>query len=217
MSRTLYFHPFSSFCQKVLIALYENGTEFEPLMIDLGDEASRAVLLEAWPMGKFPVLRDEDRGLTLPEASIIVEHLDRTCPGAVRFIPDDADEVRETRLWDRFHDLYVNVPMQKIVTDRLRPEGQSDSFGVEEARRQLKTAFDIADKAMAERRWAAGERFTMADCAAAPALAYADVVMPFADTHAHLHAYLERMKARPSFARVLEEAKPYWTFFPKAA
>src|SRR2546426_8680637 len=126
MSLELYFHPFASFCQKVLVALYENDVPFEPHVVDLGDEVSSAEFRRIWPIGKFPVLRDEARVRTIPESSMIIEYLARHYPGKTEFIPDDADLAWETRLRDRFYDLYVNVPMQKIVTDRLRPAGRND-------------------------------------------------------------------------------------------
>ena len=155
MSLTLYFHPLSSFCQKVLIALYENGTPFTPHLVDLGDETSRAAFLEVWPIGKFPVLRDGARDRTVPESSIIIEYLAQHYPGATQLVPADAELARQTRMRDRFYDLYVNVPMQKVVTDRLRPAGKSDAYGVEQAKTQLATAIGMIDAEMATRRAAA--------------------------------------------------------------
>jgi glutathione S-transferase len=215
MSLKLYFHPLSSFCQKALIALYENGTPFEPRVVELADEASRAEFLKIWPVGKFPVLRDEARDRTIPESSIIIEYLAQHFPGRTRLVSADADLAWQVRLRDRFYDLYVNVPMQKVVTDRLRPAGQNDAHGVEQARALLATAIGVIDEEMAGKTWAMGEEFTMADCAAAPALFYADRVAPFGDTHGNVAAYLDRLKERPSFARALEEAKPYFRLFPQ--
>jgi glutathione S-transferase len=215
MSMKLYAHPFSSYCQKVLIALYENDTPFEPHIVDLADEASRAELTKIWPPGKFPVLRDEAKDRTIPESSIIIEYLAQHYPGRTQLVPADADLARQTRLRDRFFDLYVNVPMQKVVTDRLRPAGRSDPHGVEEARALLRTACGMIDQDMATGTWAMGDAFSMADCAAAPALLYADKVMPFGDTHRNVAAYLDRLMARPSFARAIEEAQPYFALFPK--
>lgn len=215
MSLTLYFHPLSSFCHKVLIALYETETPFEPHIVDLQDETSRSDFQKIWPIGRFPVLRDAARDLTLPESSIIIEYLAQHHPGRTRLLPADADLARETRLRDRFFDLYVQVPMQKIVGDRLRPAGRKDPHGVEEARSLLGTALDLIEQDMAARTWAVGDAFTMADCAAAPALFYADQVMPFGDGHRHVAAYLARLMERPSYARVLEEAKPYFGLFPE--
>ena len=215
MSLKLYFHPLSSFCQKVLIALYENETPFEPHIVDLLDETSRSEFKKIWPIGRFPVLRDEAADRTIPESSIIIEYLAQHYPGRTQLLPADVDLARETRLRDRFHDLYVNVPMQKIVTDRLRPPGRNDPYGVAEARALLETALRMIDEEMASKRWAMGDAFTMADCAAAPALFYADKVMPFGDTHRHAATYLSRLMERWSFARVLGEAQPYFELFPK--
>ncbi len=214
MSLILHYHPLSSFCWKALIALYENDTAFEPKLIDLGDPESRTQFAALWPVAKMPVLEDAERGVVVPETSIIVEYLDRHHRGPVRFVPDDPDQAREVRLWDRIYDLYLQVPMQKIVGDRLRLEGQHDAFGVEEARTLLSTALDMVERQVAERRWTTGEAFTMADCAAAPALFYADKVMPLAGRWPNAVALLERLKGRPSFSRVLAEAEPYFQYFP---
>lgn len=217
MSLTLYYHPLASFCHKVLVALYENQTAFRERIVDLSDAASSAEMMAYWPVGKIPVLRDEARRQTVPETSIIIEYLCTHYPGAVALLPADADVAREVRLWDRFFDLYVSQPMQKLVIDRLRPEGQRDAVGVEEARQTLRRAYALADRQLAGRTWAVGDAFTMADCAAAPALFYADIVLPFSATHAHLGAYFERLLARPSFARALVEARPYFPNFPMYA
>ncbi len=215
MSLTLHFHPLSSFCMKVLIALYENDTPFTPHLVDLFDEGDAANLRKLWPVGKFPVLRDDARGRTIPETSIIIEYLDRHYPGKTRFIPADADAALQTRLQDRFFDLYVNVPMQKIVTDALRPEGKNDPHGVAEARSMLRTSLDMIEQEAAGKSWIMGDDFTMADCAAAPALFYADKVMPLRDNHRTTRGYLERLMQRPSYARALKEAEPYFKLFPK--
>jgi glutathione S-transferase len=215
MSLKLYYHPLSSFCQKVLIALYENATPFEPVFVDFANSESRKAFLEIWPIGKFPVLKDEARDHLVPESTTIIEYLAQHFPGAVKLVPDDPDVARQTRFRDRFFDLYVAVPMQKIVLDRLRAEGQHDPVGVDQARAQMKTALDLIDEAMAKKTWAMGETFTMADCAAAPALAYANRVMPFSDSHRHAGKYLQRLVSRPSFARALKEAEPYQKNFPQ--
>ncbi|MGH6885202.1 MAG: glutathione S-transferase family protein, partial [Geminicoccales bacterium] len=190
MSLTLYFHPLASFCHKVLIALYENDTPFEPQIVDLGDEASRAAFVKIWPIGKFPVLRDEAKALTIPESSTIIEYLAQHYPGRTQLLPADPDLARQARLQDRFYDFYVQEPMQKVVTDRLRPLGKSDPYGVEQAKTLLKTALDMVEREMANRTWSLGDAFTMADCAAAPALFYADKVMPLNDSHKNAAAYL---------------------------
>ena len=213
MSLKLYFHPLSSFCHKVLIALYETGTPFEPRMVDLFAEGNE--YRKVWPIGKIPVLRDEAKDRTIPETSIIIEYLAQHYPGKTQLFPTDRDLCRQMRLHDRFYDLYVNVPMQKIVTDRLRPPGKNDPHGVEEARALLRTSVGMVDEHMAGKRWVMGDAFTMADCAAAPALFYANKVQPFGDGHRNASAYLDRLLERPSFARVIKEAEPYFAMIPK--
>src|SRR5262245_56814577 len=168
MALTLYFHPLSSFCQKALIALYENGTPFTPQKVDLMDEKESAAFKQMWPVGKFPVLRDEKGGKTIPESTTIIEYLVQHNPGPVQLVPKDAAEAFTVRAQDRFYDLNVHLLTQKVITDRLRPAGQNDTFGVEHARILLQAALGIADRDMAKKTWAAGEAFTMADCAAAP-------------------------------------------------
>ena len=215
MSLKLYFHPLSSFCQKALIAFYENDTPFEPLIVDLTDEVSSAEFKKIWPIGKFPVLRDEARDRTVPELTTIIEYLDLHYPGRNRLVPADAELARQTRLTDRFFDLYVHLPMQKVVGDKLRPAGKNDPYGVELAKAQLQTAFGMIDQEMATKTWAMGDAFSMADCAAAPALFYANLVLPFGDAHKNMAGYFGRLMERPSFARAVEEAKPYFALFPK--
>jgi glutathione S-transferase len=214
MSLKLYFHPLASFCWKPLIALYENDTPFEPQIVDLMDRDSSAAFMRVWRIGKFPVLRDAAKGRTIPESSTIIEYLAQHYPGRTQLVPTDPDLARQVRFKDRFYDLYVHQPMQKIVTDRIRPEGRHDPHGVEEARVLLGTSLGMIDEEMASKAWAVGETFGMADCAAAPALFYADKVMPLADAHRNAAAYLQRLMQRPSFARVLEEAQPYFKMFP---
>jgi glutathione S-transferase len=215
MPLKLYFHPLSSFCQKVLTALYENDTPFEPHVIDFFNEASSAEFKKIWPIGKIPVLRDEAKDRTVPESSVIIEYLSRYYPGRTPLVPADADLARQTRLRDRFFDLYVNVPMQKIVTDKLRPAGKGDAYGVEEAKTMLRTAIGMVDQDMAGKTWVMGNAFTMADCAAAPSLFYANVVTPFGETHQNAAAYLGRLTERPSFARAVKEAQPYLKLMPQ--
>jgi glutathione S-transferase len=216
MTLKLYYHPLSSFCQKTLIALYENETPFEPKLVDFGNTASRQEFLDLWPIGRFPVLMDEERDQFVPESSIIIEYLDQYYPGKTKFIPADPDLARQMRMRDRFFDLYVNVQMQKVVTDRIRPPGTNhDPYGVDQALGTLKVALDLIDEAMSKKTWAMGDSFTMADCAAAPALLYANQVAPFAKTHANAFAYFERLSQRPSYARTIKEAEPYWANFPK--
>jgi glutathione S-transferase len=213
MSLTLYFHPFSSFCQKVLIALYENGTAFDRQVIDLGDPASRAELERVWPLAKFPVLRDEARQVTVPETSLIIDYLARHHPGPVELVPADPDAALRVQIWDRFFDNYFQVPMQKAMLDRFRPEGANDPHGVAEAKQLLSRAYAIVDAELGDRDWIAGNSFTLADCSAAPALFYSNLVQPFAE-QGRLSAYFKRLLARPSFARAVNEARPFRHFLP---
>lgn len=212
MSLTLYYHPLSSFCQKVLIALYENACEFEKRIIDLGNEADRAELQAMWPLCKFPVLRDHIRNRDVAESSVIIEYLDHHFTGKEPLIPNDWERALEARQWDRIFDNYVQGPMQQIVSDRLTG-AQAD---LSSARATLKTAYGMIDRHMAPRAWIAGQHFSLADCAAAPALFYASTVEPFPPELHHLGAYFERLLDRPSFQRVLDEAKPYFSLYPFA-
>jgi glutathione S-transferase len=165
-------------------------------------------------MARMPVLRDETRDRTVAESTIIIEYLDAYYPGETRFVPAEPDRAWQTRMWDRFHDHYLQEPMQKIVTDRLRPAGKNDGYGVERAKAELHEAYAVIERQMGSKTWAMGDDFTLADCAAAPALFYANTVVPFGETHENLRGYLDRLMARPSFARVLEEAQPYFALFP---
>ena len=215
MSLKLYYHPLSSFCQKVLGALYEGDIPFEPSIVNLMDPAERAQFVKLWPIGKFPVLCDEAKGRTIPESSVIIEYLALHYPGAAHLMPKDAQLAWHTRAQDRFYDLYLEEPMQKIVGDRWRPAENRDPFGVEQARARMRTAYDVADRDMQGKTWAVGDNFTMADCGAAPALFYANIVEPFVDARPNLAAYYKRLIERPSFARVADEAKPYLHLMPK--
>ena len=215
MSLKLYFHPLSSFCQKALVALYENDTPFEPHIVDLADAKSSAAFKAIWPIGRFPVLRDAANDCTVPESSIIIEYLAQHYPGKTQLVPADAELARQMRLQDRFYDLYVNVPMQKVVTDKLRPSGKNDPYGVEAARTLLHTACSMIEQDMATKTWATGDAFTMADCAAAPALFYANMLTPLGDAYPNAAAYLRRLMDRPSFARAIKEARPYVALVPK--
>lgn len=214
MSLTLHFHPLSSYCWKALIAPYENDTPFTPNNVNLGDPDQRAALLKLWPIGKFPVLQDEARGEVVPEATILIEYLDRHYPGTTRFIPD-GDLGLKTRLRDRFFDLHLHAHMQAIVGDRIRPADAKDPHGVAEAKTKLRVALDMIEQDVADRQWAMGDVFTLADCAAMPPLFYANRIVPYAETHPQAFAYLERLQARPSVARVLKEAEPYLHMFPQ--
>jgi glutathione S-transferase len=212
MSLTFYFHPLSSFCWKPLIALYEAEIPFTPKVVNLGDPADRAAFAGVWPLAKFPVLRDEARGQTIPESSIIVEYLAQHYPSAGSLVPADRDAGRQVRLLDRLIDSYIHLPFQSIVSERLRPEGQHDPFGVERARANVAQGYDLIAP-MIKGPWAMGETFTLADCAALPALYYADYAVSL-DAWPPLRAYLDRLKARPSVARVLTEAEPFFQYFP---
>lgn len=214
MALKLYFHPLASFCHKVLISLYEKNVAFEPIVVDLGDPESAAAFRKVWPMAKMPALVDGETGRTVAETTIVLEYLEQHFPQKPLLLPADPDQALQVRFWDRFYDFYVELPMQKIVTDRLRPEGANDTFGVEQACGQLREAYGVIDGEMASKEWAAGAAFSIADCAAAPALFYANTVEPIGDGHRHAKAYLKRLMQRPSFSRVLVEAEPYFKFFP---
>lgn len=214
MTLTLFMHPLASFCHKVLIALYENETEFSAETVDLGNPESAAAHLARWPVGRIPVLHDTRGNRVVAETSIIIEYLEAHAPGATALLPSDDETRLEARLWDRFFYLYVSVPMQKIVTDRIRPETGRDPMGVAEARKTLDTAYGMVDGQVASRQWAAGDSFTIADCAAAPALFFALIVHPAPGNLRHLHAYFERLLNRQSVTRTLDEARPYFRMFP---
>jgi glutathione S-transferase len=214
MTLRFYYHPLSSFCWKALIALYEKNAAFEPELVDFSDPAQDAAFRKMWPIRKFPVLRDEAEDRMIPESSIIIEYVDQKFAGGSRLIPADPTRARETRMRDRFFDLYVHMPMQKVITDRLRPDGKHDPFGVDEAKQQIETAYGMLDREMATRTWVMGDDFTMADCAALPALFYGAMAVPFTGQH-NVSAYLERLKQRPSIARVIREAEPYFKYVPK--
>ncbi|MBO9547628.1 glutathione S-transferase family protein [Caulobacter sp.] len=214
MSLTLHAHPLSSFCWKALIGLYEMGPAFENAMVNLGDPAAREAFLKLSPMGKMPALQDDARGETVLESSVILEYLDLHYPGAVRLVPADADAALQARYWDRFFDHYVHHPMQRIIADRLRPPEAKDGFGVDEAYSQLAKACDHLETVLADgRTWISGD-FGLADCAALPALFYADKVQAFEGRWLLCLSYLERLKARPSVQRVLTEAEPFFKYFP---
>jgi glutathione S-transferase len=212
MTIRLHYHPLSSYCWKALIALYETGVAFEPVLVDLGKAEDRAAFYALWPIGKFPVIEDTARDWMVPESSIVIEYLAQHYPGQSTLVPADPDKARQVRMRDRFFDLYIHNQMQKAVGDRLRPEGSKDPFGVEQALQQIRTALTLVESDIGT-QWVMGADFTMADCAAAPALFYAGKLVPLAE-YPKTAAYLERLKQRPSFARVLKEAEPYFHMFP---
>lgn len=212
MSLTLYYHPLSSYCHKALIALYENGTSFQKRFVNLGDAADRAALESIWRIGKFPVLSDAARRRDIPEATLIIEYADHYYPGAQPLVPRDWDEALEVRLWDRFFDNYVHAPMQQIVADRL----SATKADLSSQRRLIGTAYEMLDSRLADRDWVGAKAFSLADCAAAPALFYGSILQAIPEKCAHLQGYFERLLTRGSFARVLEEAKPFFQYFPFA-
>ncbi len=214
MSLELFHHPLASFCHKVLIALYENGTPFESIVVDLNDAKASAEFFALWPIGKIPLLRDDKLGRIIPESSIIIEFLEQHYPGSQPLLPRDETQCLKARLWDRFFDLYIQNAMQKIVRDKLRPDGEKDSRGVSDARASLRAAYTMLDERVRERIWVLGDEFSMADCAAAPALFYAGIVEPFASEFPNIEAYFDRLAARPSIARTFSEARPYFASFP---
>jgi glutathione S-transferase len=208
----LYAHPFSSYCQKVLIALYANAIAFEYRSLE--DAAAAAELQALWPLKRFPVL--VDAGRTLLETSTIIEHLQLHHPGPLRLIPE-GDAGIEVRMLDRVFDNYVMTPMQKVVLDQLRPAAARDAYGVAEARAALQRIYAWLEARLEGRRWIIGKAFTMADCAAAPALLYADWVEEIPAAHASLRAYRGRLLAHPAVARAVDEARPYRSYFPLGA
>lgn len=215
MSLKLYAHPFSSYCQKVLIALYENGIPFEWRTLSEEQPQNYVDFAAIWPFKRFPLLIDRDRPVM--ESTIIIEYLALYHPGPVSLLPANPRDALEVRYMDRFFDLYVSTPQQKIVFDALRPEHEHDLYGVREAREALDTAYAWLDKTMADREWAAGDSFSLADCSAAPSLFYADWTHRIDSAFGNLIAYRKRLLARPSFARAVDEARPYRSFFPLGA
>lgn len=212
MSLALYAHPFSSYCQKALIAFYENNIRFELKMLAPDQPINGAVFAEVWPLQKMPVL--VDHGAAVMESSIIIEYLQLHHPGPVRLIPSAAPAALDVRFMDRCFDSYVMSPMQTMVGDYLRPADSRDAFGVTAAKRLLDSAYAWLDGELCDRPWAAGETFTLADCAAAPALFYADWVHEIPAQYTALRAYRSRLLQRPSIARVVDEARPYRPLFP---
>jgi glutathione S-transferase len=215
MTLKLYAHPFSSYCQKVLTALYENQTPFEFRQLSHDNPQSMTELAALWPFRKFPVL--VDAGRTVTEATIIIEYLGLYHPGPVSLLPADPRAALEVRSMDRFFDNYISTPQQKIVADSFRVEGEHDHRGVADARAMLDTAYAWLDKTMAGREWAAGDGFSLADCAAAPFLFYADWTHRIDPSFGQVLAYRQRLLARPSFARAVDEARPYRPLFPLGA
>ena len=213
MAIVFYAHPFSSYSQKVLIALYENGTPFTFRV--LNDEKAFAELAALWPHKKFPVLLDGDT--TVIETSIIIEYLMQHYPGPVRLIPESPAAALLVRFMDRFFDNFVMTPVAKVVGNSLRAQADRDPAGVADAKTQLDISYEWLDSSMESRLWAGGECFSLADCAAAPALFYADWVHEIDRRFTNVRAYRTRLLARPSVARAVEEARPYRSLFPLGA
>ena len=208
---TLWYHPLSSFCWKALIALYEADVAFTPREVKLFEPEALAAYKKVWPLAKLPVLTDDARGETVPESSLIIEYLARRFPAAAGLVPADPDAARPVHLRDRVVDNYIHAPFFAIVNERLRPD-HKDPFGVEQNKAAIARGYD-ALAPMIEGPWAMGEAFTLADCSAMPALFYADYAVKL-DGWPRLRAYLDRLKTRPSVARVLQEAEPVFHMFP---
>lgn len=215
MSLILYAHPFSSYCQKALVALYENETPFEFRMLSPEEPEILHEFEALWPVKRFPILVDGDR--TLLEASVIVEYVAFARPGPFKPIPEDPAAAIEVRMLDRIFDNYVSTPQQKVVFNAIRSEADRDPYGVTEARTMLERAYQWLDRHMEGREWATGDHFSLADCAAAPSLFYADWTHPIDPALTNLSAYRARLLARPSFARAVDEARPFRTYFPLGA
>jgi glutathione S-transferase len=210
LTLVLYQHPFASYCQKVLIALYELELSFDSHIVE--GEEGREELARLWPMASIPVLRDEDADLTLPESTTIIEYLDGLAPDRAALVPSEPGAALQARLWDRFADQYLSTPMQKIVGDELRPDGRRDPEGVADARRRLDGAFAVLDARLADRPWAGGDAFTLADCAAFPTLFYLRAIHRW--DAANVTRYYRDLLARPAIARVVDEGRPYRDLFP---
>jgi glutathione S-transferase len=214
MALTLHLHPLSSYCHKVLMALYENGTTFEASIVNMMDSDARAAYLKISPFGKIPSLTDSTRNVTVNETSIMIEYLQQHYPGPQKFIPEDAEAALSARMWDRIVDHYLHTSMQKIVGDTMRPDGAHDPHGVADARRTMQTALDLLEQRLAEVPHPGGDKFTIADCAAAPPLFYAQAILPYAESHPRVARYFEALSQRPSFVRLIGEAKPFFQYFP---
>jgi glutathione S-transferase len=215
MSLALYGHPFSSYTQKVLIALYENGTSFESREIGPDTPQHSAEWLKRWPLRKFPLLVDGERNIA--ETTIIIEYLQLAHPGPVRLLPSDPMAALNVRFLDRFFDLHVMSPMQHAVDGALTGDPAKRRDGMEFTVKKLDLAYAWLEGHLAGKTWAAGSDFTLADCAAAPSLFYADWTHRISEEFPTLRAYRARLLARPSFARAVEEARKYRPYFPLGA
>ncbi|MEG2806107.1 glutathione S-transferase family protein [Stenotrophomonas sp.] len=212
----LHVHPLSSYCQKVLIAARVLGVPLQERLLNLGDPAQRAAFLALWPIGKMPLL--EDQGQTVAEASIIIEHLQlHHAAGDARLLPADPVDALEVRFWDRFCDLYVMTPMQTLTADLLRPAPQRDAVATASARATLLKSYALLDRQLAGRTWLAGDGFSLADCAAAPALFYALAYVSLPGSQVALAGYVARLMAYAEVAAVIEAARPWFRHFPGRA
>ena len=214
MSLQLFAHPFSSYCQKVLIALWADGTEFEYRLLEQDHPENFEELKRHSPFGLFPLLIDDGRPVL--ETSIIIEHLQLHHPGPTQWIPDGDDGLR-ARFLDRFFDLYVMNTMNVAVANALRPQGMQDVFGEERARERLNKAYDWLEANLGNGPWAVGADLTLADCAAAPSLFYADWIEEIGPKRPRLAAYRARLLAHPIVARAVDEGRPYRSYFPLGA
>lgn len=210
---TLHYHPLSSYCQKVLIAIDILAVEVNKQLLNLGDPAERDAFLALWETGKMPLLVDQER--PIPETSIIIEYLQRHhARGGQTLIPEASEAALDVRLWDRLFDLYVMTPMQAFTADLLKPEHERDAGNVARARECLLTAYAMIDRQLEGRVWIVGDAFSMADCAAAPALFYAVTYVPLPAQHAQLSAYFERLMDHPSVKATIDDARPWFKFYP---
>jgi len=213
MTIEIFAHPFSSYCQKAFVALYENDTPFTLRMLEEKENAEE--LARIWPINLFPVLREGER--VVFEATSIIEYLHVHHPGPVRLIPGDADAAVEVRMMDRFFDNYVMTPQGDIVFNCIREAKDRDPIGDDRARAMLDKSYAWLDERMKGREWAAGDSFSLADCAAAPSLFYADWTHEIGAQFANVRAYRERLNARPSFARAVDGGRPFRSYFPLGA
>lgn len=210
MSLVLHYHPLSSYCWKVLIGLDELGVPYETAEVNFVDPQARAAFERLWPTAKIPLLEDRDTGRVVPETSIQLEYADRNG----RLLPADPETRLAVRLWDRVFDNYVMTPMSSIVADRIRGPDKHDADLVAQRRAELQKAYRMIDAHMAGRTWAAGDDFSLADCAAAPSLFYAVVIEPPSEDLPNLTAYRDRLLARPSVAKAIDGARPVFQYFP---
>lgn len=212
MPITFYGHQFSAYCQKALVAFYEHGVDYTLRPIDFEDSEILAEFEKIWPLKRMPVIIDAGR--TIIESSVIIEHIDVHYNAGHQLVPHNPVKALETRFMDRFFDNYISTPQMTVVFDVLRDPKDRDPYGVSKAKDLLETSYGWLNAQMADRHWAAGDDFTLADCAAGPALFYAHWTHPIDRKYSHLHAYRDRLMARPSFARCIKEAKPFRHLFP---